>query len=197
MRTHFLRVAFTVFFFSFAHMLTANMILRDQYCVNGHIYSGKVEKKNPSFGKNNILHSIKAVKHLRAWKQRPAKSRKVPNDNRELEKHALYGFWCSVAGISALMYFFALAFLTGEGLLTGTIFILFGFYALMIAGVVLGIIGLTKIKKQPQAFRNRWQAVTAIILGALFTTYVGLMALLITGIVIWSKKGPEPQKAKL
>jgi hypothetical protein len=194
MRTHALRFAFIALFSCFTCLLPANMLLQDQYFGNSHAYSVRTEQKKPSLGKNKVLHSLKAIKQFRAWKRQQEYSRQAPNDNRALEKHALYGFGCTVVGISAIVYIAAVGIVTGEGFYINLFLTLFGFYALMIAGVVLGIIGLTKMKKQPNTFRNRWQAVTAIILGALSTTYIGLLALLITSIVIWSKSDTKPQK---
>jgi hypothetical protein len=200
MGTHFLRFTFTALLLTFACLLPANtLLLQDQYS-NGHTFRSKIEKNSPVFRQNNLLSGIKALKHLRAWKQRTAHSRNVPKDNRKLEKHAFWGFMCSMAGIITSLFSLLLLVVTGGDFIffggLPSLSILFLLFAFAATAVTLGIIALLKMRRQPNEYRNKWQAIVALALGALPMGHLGIIALLVALIVILTQSDIVPQKAR-
>jgi hypothetical protein len=200
MGTHFLRFTFTALLLTFACLLPANtLLLQDQYS-NGHSFRSKVEKNSPGFRQNNLLSGIKALKHLRAWKQGTAHSRNAPKDNRKLEKHAFWGFICAITGIIMSVFTVLLLVVTGgDFIFFGSLAFIPGLLLLFAFGAVavtLGTIALMKMRRQPSEYRNKWQAVVALALGSLSLGSLGIIALLIVLILLLTQSDFAPQKAR-
>lgn len=184
MRTHFLRVAFSVFFFSFACMLSANMLLQDQHHVSGYAFSGKTTKEHSLLFPNNTASKIKNVRIL-AWKQHEARPDRAPKDKR-MEKNALWGFIFSVVGVLIIVGTFLLpAVAVVEGVvecgtpaLAGLSFGVF----LIFLGFLLGIIALKKMSKRPKTFNNMWQAIISIAIGTALSVLFGRVFLMVVAL---------------
>lgn len=94
--------------------------------------------------------------------------RLMPN-NKRFDKYALYSFICGIAGLVLIMFF--------------------GFIFSLLA-IILGIIGILNINKDPNSLKGKWMAITGIILGIIFI----VPSLLIT---FYNVSLPQPQRMTL